>query len=175
MTLRITSLILALVYSQTVFAQEASDLRRQIDSIRTVEDSLEARRDAIVDSLKQGGVIPIAHTEQPRSPFPWLVAVPFVEYLIGAKDHDPGGYSDSFRVSVDKAAHCFGQGLITAGLISLRVRPKWAALASSLGSITYELGQRHGKRGAPKGYFSVYDATYGISCSSGVSLFSVAF
>lgn len=174
MSLRIASVILALVYSQTVFAQDARDLRRQIDSIRVIEDSLETRRDAILDSLKAGGVVPIATQQPHRAAWPWLVAVPFVEYLAGARDHDPGGYRDSFHATSDKIAHCGAQGLITAGLIHLRVSPKWAALASVLGSAAYEFGQRHGRTG-PSGYFSAYDATYGAACSSGVALFSVAF
>ena len=111
---------------------------------------------------------------EPRDAWPFLVALPSVAYLVGARDHDVGGYRESWSVSPDKLNHCLGQGLITAGLIELRVNRWAAATASALGAIAFELGQRHGKRGT-KGFFSLQDASYGTLCSGGVSLFSWTF
>ena len=171
---RLSLIISLLVYPSIALSQSPYEVKQLRDSIQATGQriaQLEARRDAIIDSLARGGVMPIP---EERDAWPFLVALPSVAYLVGARDHDSGGYRDSFRVTSEKLSHCFGQALLTAGMIHLRV-PKWQANAASvLGAIAFELGQRHGKQG-PKGYFSGHDLAYGAGCSTGFTLFTVAF
>lgn len=159
---------------RSAFAPEdtasAPTLRRMIAAVDQRIDSLELRRDAIVDSLAQGGVMPIPRA---RAAWPFAVALPAIAYLAGARDHDVGGYADSFAFHTDKVSHCQSNALLTAGLTALRVNRWKAAGISALSAVTFEMGQKYGRRGA-RGYASAYDASYGAACSAGFSIFSFA-
>ena len=75
-------------------------------------------------------------------------------YVGGTRDHDPGGYRDSFAFHPDKQAH-FAFSVILAKAVADGTSVKLGFATCLVAGLAWEWGQsRHG------GYASKYDAAY---------------